>query len=282
MAVAQKSGSVLDELGVSDEVWDSGVVDVLGSLDADLLEQGGGFWRVGIAWHERGMSSLGEVSVERFEGKDWTVYSPRDSRELERKYSDAGLTFSFTIDDEIPYSDWIQRVSNVFIGRRYQSSEVFVMGLLVRPFVSEDIGSVVEHLESELVSVSERVRVVRRFAELYGQEVRRFSQDISDPVNVRGVGESTRERLVDRFGSYSNILFNSEDEIESSLSTAYGNTPDMERLISNISEAVMLFEKESDEYAVSVEDLVEFPYEPPVGLCGISCNVHTAGDEYRQ
>lgn len=273
---------MLSELGVNESVWDEGVVDVLSGLDSDVLEQGDGLWRVGVGWHECGMNSLGEVEVERFEGKHMTVYNPRNSRSLERNYSDVGVTFSFTIDDEIPYSDWVQRVSNVFVGYQSRSEELFVTGRLIRPIVSGCVGKVVEHLESELVLVSERVRVVRRFAELYGQEARRFSRDIANPVNVRGVGDSSKERLVSRFGSYSNLLFNSEEEIKSCLSTAYGNTPDLEELISNVSKAVMLFERESEDYDVSLEDLLEFPYKPPVSdIYFLSSSVHSAGEEYR-
>lgn len=250
------------------------------------------------------------VSLTRSEyDGEWSVYSglyctggfknvdPRSSyrslnniRKSSRHTSyEESVTFSFQYSGRY-HSSWVDAVSNVWVTKStkgFSNKKEFcvcdpselgfvkfvVGGRLIKPFVTDDIGEAAEYLSDEIPKVEDRIECLR-LIEKCASEKFWPAMDHINPASVSGVGEKSMERLVKYFGAYPNILFSSESEIMSRLSTAYGNDPDLEGLISRTTEAVMAYEKRDFDCPVNIEDLQEYPYESPIHLTSSIVNTH--------
>lgn len=173
--------------------------------------------------------------------------------------------------------EWSAKGSLIYISA--SKKKLRCWGLLADPLETNSVQKMAAHIQLQIPEIKERLRIVQELenlrCSLNNEEWSDFSYEEIDKrrnrrvVSASGVGKKSEKRLIQMFGVPSNILLYGLLGIESCVSTAWGNDPDVKKVYKQVFQAVKLFKKFEKEgnfsFEYSLSDLTDYPKTPVYG-----------------
>ena len=276
--------SLRSSLNAPEDVWTKEIDRLLAKVDRNAINQRMGKYGIidGI-YHPKDISRYRDTTNEG--------YNPKQT-------DSNACTFRFMPNGDRGRTYWTECVCNIVVSRSEtwhpmydvdvdemrntdhtknggfangETQKYVISGVLVDPLVTRNEEIAVHHIEEQAHKVAERI--------IYNTEMERFYlppfeeekehaneyEWFSELASIKYVGDETIRRLAQTFGLYSNLLFYKSSisaYIQSNL-----NSPDAQKLFSNIESAVTRYnkfrEQEDSESKLKPEDVEDYPMRAP-------------------